>query len=145
MKPKNLILAVAALSLLSFHTNAQTKTAPKTQPKTPVIKNCHVPVDSLSTQKITLIDAQAWADKLPLEVKCEKTMYYLKSFDFTIINMSPMSTKNFGTGNDGIPLLARRAIDALKTGDTVFLKDVIAKDKDGNEVKLPSVVFAIKD
>ena len=140
-----IIVLIVLISQLSY---GQTK--PKPHPKAPAkvnllkIKKCHLSADSTITMKVSLKTAQAWADSLPLAVICDdKQTYFLHQFNFTIITMSPMQTKEFGTGNDGIPILARRAINDLKKGDGILMRDVTAKDAKDAEIKLPNIVFSI--
>lgn len=112
----------------------------------PVVKKCHVPADSTLSNKLTLAEIQAWADKLPLEVICEdSSSFRLSQFNFTIINMNPMQTKEYGTGNDGIPIMARKAIDKLSTGDTILMREVKGKDDAGNIIPLPNIVLSVKE
>ncbi|MBK7965982.1 MAG: hypothetical protein IPK10_12350 [Bacteroidetes bacterium] len=110
------------------------------------MKICHVPSDSSTSSKITLADAQFWADSLPLTVICnDGKPYSLSQFIFTTIIMNPLQTKEYGLANNGIPILAKKAINQLKPGDTIFLKEVVGKDMDGVELKLPNIVFVIKE
>jgi len=110
------------------------------------LKLCHLPSDSSASTKLPLPLIQEWADDLPLKVLCnDGNRYSLNQFLFTIITMNPMQSKDFGQANNGIPILARKAIDKMKPGDTVFLKDVTGKDKDGQDVKLPNIIFVVKE
>jgi hypothetical protein len=110
------------------------------------LKKCHLPDDATASNKVTLAQAQAWADKLPLTViGADKKSYLLYQYEISIINMSPLQTTEYGTGNDGFPILARKAMDNMKPGDAVFLKDVMAKDETGKEIKIANLVFSIKE
>ena len=135
------------LALLPVLTFGQVKKSGKSStPKSPSLKMCHVPSDSLVTAKITLVDAQFWADSLPLTVICnDGRPYTLSQFIFTTILMNPLQTKEYGLANNGIPILAKKAINQMKAGDTIFLKEVSGKDADGVDVKLPNIVFVIKE
>lgn len=107
---------------------------------------CTIPSDSTASTKIPLPDAQVWADETPLKVVCnDGNVYTLTQFNISIISLKPLQTTDYGLANNGIPILARKAIDTMKPGDTVFLKGVTGKDKSGKELKLPNVVFVIKD
>jgi len=116
------------------------------KPAVSKLKMCNVPSDSSTSAKITLEDAQFWADSLPLTVICnDGKKYTLKQFVFTTILMNPLQTKEYGLANNGIPILAKKAINQMKPGDTIFLKDVIGNDPEGLETKLPGIVFVIKE
>lgn len=112
----------------------------------PKLKMCTVPTDSSGSTKITLSQATEWADNLPLKVVCnDGKIYQLSQFIFTMITMNPLQTKEYGLANNGIPILARKAIDQMKKGDTIFLKEVAGKDAAGNDVKLPNIVFVVNE
>ena len=105
-----------------------------------------MPSDSLVSAKIALADAQFWADSLPLTVICnDGRPYTLSQFIFTTILMNPLQTKEYGLANNGIPILAKKAINQMKAGDTIFLKEVSGKDQNGVDLKLPNIVFVIKE
>ena len=124
---------------------AQTKKQTPVKPQPKLIR-CHLPCDTLNSSKITLEKALAWADSLPLTVVDEKgRKYYLQNFAFTTIIMNPFQTKEYGTGNGGIPILARRAMSELKPKDTVFLKDVTYLNDKKEEVPMSNIVFSIKE
>ena len=113
--------ALLSLVFFPFFMLAQSpKTAKNSKPKTPSLKICHVPSDSSTSSKITLADAQFWADSLPLTVICnDGKPYSLSQFIFTTIIMNPLQTKEYGLANNGIPILAKKAINQLKPGDTM--------------------------
>jgi hypothetical protein len=111
-----------------------------------LINKCHLPSDSIVSLKITLSEIQSWADSIPLKVICnDGNSYKIHQYGFSIFYKNPMQVKEFGVGNDGIPILARKAINNLKKDDTVLLKDVIAIDGNGTEVKLPTISFKVKE
>ncbi len=143
-KIKFALILLAFLPVLTFGQTA--KPARSSMPKIPSLKMCHVPSDSLVSAKLTLADAQFWADSLPLSVICnDGRPYTLSQFIFTTILMNPLQTKEYGLANNGIPILAKKAINQMKPGDTIFLKEVSGKDQDGVDVKLPNIVFVIKE
>lgn len=109
------------------------------------IRNCVLPSDSGKTYRVTIDQAKTWADQTPLKVLCEGTPYFLEQFQISMTTMNPLQTKEFGIGNQALPLMARRELDKLQPKDGVLLKEVSAKDEKGNLVKLPNVVFSIKD
>ena len=133
----NYLLSLLLLIGISFGAVAQKKASPG-------IKKCHLPSDSTILLKVTLNQAKAWADSLPLKMICDDLKTYkLFNFDFTLITMNPFQNKEFGTGNGGIPLLARKAIDQLKPKDAIILKNATYKDAKGIEQKLPIISFSI--
>ena len=116
----------------------------KTPAPPPAIKNCHLPADSAADNTLPLEEIKYWADTKPLNVRCGKSVYTLHQFSISIIKQNPMQTLDFGTGNAGIPLLARKTIDQMGPLDTVLLRDVTGKDDTGKEVKLSTIVFKVE-
>lgn len=147
MQKLNRNIGFALLLIFPFLSIAQTPKAAKTSKnQLPKLKMCHVPSDSVASSKITLAEAQFWADSLPLTVICnDNKPYTLTQFIFTTILMNPLQTKEYGLANNGIPILAKKAINQMKAGDTIFLKEVSGKDATGADVKLPNIVFVIKE
>ncbi|MFM9057032.1 MAG: hypothetical protein ACKOQY_10180 [Bacteroidota bacterium] len=151
---KNAFLLCLILGLITQTSFAQQakKPAAKPQPTTakaqPVRKLnfCTLPDDSSRSAKLPLTTIQDWANFLPLKVTCDnEQVFELKQFNFTVINKSPMQSRDFGIANNGIPILGRKAIDQMKPGDTVFMKDVSGTGKDGQEIKLPNIVFSVSE
>ncbi len=141
-------LAIVSIFLFGFQilSVAQAKKQLHAKPQPPKPIRCHLVSDTDNSSKVTLQDALAWADSLPLKVVDEKgKVYLLHNFVFTIITMNPFQTKEYGTGNGGIPLLARKAMNDLKPKDTVFLKEVTAHNDKLQEVPLANIVFSIKE
>lgn len=131
-------------AIVSGQTQKPTKAAPS--PQAPKFKFCTVPADSMYSSKVALPIIQEWANDLPLKMVCDqKNNFTLKQFQMTIITKSPMQSRDFGLANNGIPILGRKAIDQMKPGDTIFLKDVIGTDKDNQEIKLPSIVISVSE
>ncbi|MEZ5067461.1 MAG: hypothetical protein R2847_02805 [Bacteroidia bacterium] len=62
-----------------------------------------------------------------------------------MLTLNPFENKSFGVGDSTmIPILARKAIDRLKNGDTVILKGVeITGDENSELEKLPTLSFKI--
>ncbi len=144
MFKKVLILVFLSFSYV-FPANAQQKST-KAPEKIVKIGGCNTPADTAKSQKLTLSQAVAWAAQLPLEVICSDTKtYLLNQYNFTIIYKNPMVIKDFGLGNETIPLLAKNAIAKLQAGDTVLLKDVSGIDAEKNEHKLTNIVFSITE
>lgn len=147
MKFKKLFSLLCLLGV--FHIAMAQKPAGKPKKAKAVvnpIRKCHLPSDSAITLKMTLDQVRAWADSLPLKVICnDLKKYKLFSFDFTVITMSPFQTLEFGTGNGGIPILARKAIEKLNPKDGIILKNATYKDDKGIEQKLPMITFSIAE
>jgi hypothetical protein len=143
MKLKNSVLLIIAI-LFSITVQAQKKAPVKPSgPKMP--SKCFIATDSAKV-KLTVAQAQAWADSLPLNVICDGLKKYkLHTFNFTLIIAEPMQMSDFGTGNGGVPLLARKAINNLKPKDAVILKDATYIDDKGVEQKLPIISFSIME
>jgi hypothetical protein len=71
--------------------------------------------------------------------------YKLKSFEVMVIQKEPFLSQDFGIAEGGMPILAYKAIQKSKGGDSVFLKNVMFVDDKNQNQKLPNVVFAIID
>lgn len=149
MKIISILLLAATVTLFGTQ-EVQAQQKPKANSKgsikaKPAIMKCHLSLDKDMSNKVTLDDAKAWADFTPLQViGSDKKTYTLQQFSFTMITMNPLQTQEFGIGNAGIPFLARKAMDTLKPGDTVFLKEVTAKNDAGVEMPVSNIVFSIK-
>jgi len=106
---------------------------------------CKPWLDSLQSS-VTHEEAIAWADNPPIRVACDDgTVYTLSKFDISVFTRNPLQTRQFGTGEEGgIPLLARRALDNLKTGDAFILKNAVYVDAQGAEHALPVISFSIE-
>ncbi|MEP7265375.1 MAG: hypothetical protein ABI772_12795 [Bacteroidota bacterium] len=140
MKLKHIALLIMAV-VINTASYAQKSAVKKVAPKKTL--KCHVAADT-ATVKLTLAQAQAWADSLPLNVICDDLKSYkLHNFNFTLLLSNPFQSKEFGTGNGGIPFLARKAINNLKPKDAVILKDATYLDEKGVEQKLPIISFSI--
>ena len=101
-------------------------------------------INKSGKSKMTLDEIKSWTDSLPLLVKGDNgKIYKLHTFDIAIIQKEPYQMQEFGTGIDGFPILARRAIDNLKAGDSVFLKNVNYTDEKNQDQKLPNLVIAL--
>lgn len=151
---KNVILICLLAGFVSQTSLAQQAKKPAAQPQATTakaqpaikLKFCTLPDDSSRSAKLPLKTIQEWANFLPLKVTCDNgQVFELKQFNFTVINKSPMQSRDFGIANNGIPILGRKAIDQMKAGDTVFMKDVSGTGKDGQEIKLPNIVFSVSE
>jgi hypothetical protein len=137
LKIKNLILTTFGISCIGSFAFAQ---------QAPAVRMCTIPTDSTASTKITLAQATIWADDLPIKVVCnDGKVYTLSQFNFTMMTLKPFQSKEYGLANNGIPILARKAIDSMKPGDTIILKNVTGKSPDGSELKLPNIALAIKE
>ena len=146
MKIKLLFLLICLLGIVHLASAQKPAGKPKTKTNVNAIRKCHLPADSAITLKMTLDQVKAWADSLPLKVICnDLKKYKLYNFEFTLITMSPFQTLEFGTGNGGIPILARKAINTMQPKDAIILKNATYKDDKGVEQKLPIISFSIKE
>lgn len=137
LKIKTILFVIVAITASSQLTYGQ---------QAPVVRMCTVPTDSSASTKITLAQATSWADDLPIKVVCnDGKVYTLTQFNFTMMTLKPFQSKEYGLANNGIPILARKAIDAMKPGDTIILKNVTGKSADGTEMKFPNIALAIKE
>lgn len=144
LKIRSLFALLIVCSVISGKAFGQAQATP--QPKGPAVKMCTIPTDSTASTKITIAQATAWADDLPIKVVCaDGKIYTLTQFSFTMMTLKPFQSKDFGLANNGIPILARKAIDGMKAGDTIILKGVTGKGPDGNEIKMPNIALAIKE
>jgi hypothetical protein len=143
MKKTHLFL-IAIFCLISTTLSAQKK-AP-TSSKAPVIKFCNASVDTARTNKMSIATIQEWSNASKLMVKCsDGKSYQLHQFGIQVIVKSPMEVKDFGIGNDGFPIMAKKSIAKLLPGDTVYLKDVVGFDDKGSEIKLPGIAIAVTE
>jgi hypothetical protein len=140
------LMTLTTAVLFAQEKGTATKAEPKKAEKPLQYKVCNVPVDTGNTRQIALEDAIAWFKTDPIQVLCDgKITVELYQFNIQIITKEPLSTKDYGLGQAGMPILAVNAIKAAKPGDTVFLKNVTYKDPTTREVlKAPNVVFTIK-
>lgn len=148
MKSISRLTFIFLFVLSTINVQAQQKKGVKTVKPVPstALKFCVIDGDTSRSAKALLTTVQEWADNLPLKVSCDQAgTFQLKQFTFTTIQKSPMQTRDFGVANNGIPILARKAIDQMKPGDTIFLKDVTGTDKNGKETKLPNIVLSITE
>jgi hypothetical protein len=137
MKQLLILLCVLFLPVL---TSAQQKKAAVV----PSVKKCQVPSDTSADNSMSVEQIKEWADTKPLKVKCGNgKMYSLTQFTITMIKNNPMQTLDYGTGINGFPILARKAMDQMQGGDTILLRDINAKDDAGNDVKLATIVFKV--
>lgn len=133
---------------MSINVNAQsTKITSKASPKAPEIGKCFIKTDSLTVQNVKVADLISWVEHPPFWVGCEdKKEYLLKRYEFTFLTLKPFINQSYGIGDDKmIPILARKAMDTLKPGDTVILKTVVLSDKEGKESTIPTLSLKITD
>ncbi len=135
-----LLLLVAA----SFSINAQNKKVPDKKsvvPKAPT--KCSILLGETANNKLTVTQLLAWCDSVPLVKGDNNVKYKLKSFDINVIQKEPFLSQDYGTGEGGMPILARKAIENLKEGDSVFLKNIIYVNAENQDQKLPNLVVSI--
>ncbi|NNM16757.1 MAG: hypothetical protein HKO56_08870 [Bacteroidia bacterium] len=132
-KIKYILTCIVALGFISTASFAQTA------------KSCFVIPDKDNNQKITVDEAISWAETVPVVVTCDnEQMYTLYSFDISIFQRKPLMTRGFGTGIQGVPLMALNGIKNAKAGDTVILQNVVCKGDDGNDLTLPMISFELE-
>lgn len=142
---KILLLPVFCFIVTALSAQTTTKSQ-KPAPKAAVIsiKGCHLPADTSIALKLSQTDVQTWGDEAVLKVICNGSeTFTLTQFNFTIIFKEPFQSKEYGIANGGIPILGKKAIQGLKSGDTILLREVNAKDVSEKDVKLPNIVFSI--
>lgn len=135
-------LLVATLATSAGFAQAKKAPAKKTTVKAPT--KCMILVGDVTKSKVNVTQALAWCDSLPLIVKGDNGVKYkLKSFGVMVIQKEPFLSQDFGIAEGGMPILARRAIEKCKEGDSVYMKDVIYVDEKNQDQKLPNIVFSI--
>ncbi len=141
MKLQHLIIAL--LLTTAFSATAQTKKAKApTTPKAPT--KCMILFNGAKATQMKATDATAWCDTLPLMVIGDNGVKYkLKTFDVMVIQKDPFLSQDFGTAEGGMPLMAYKAIERAKEGDSVFLKNVTYADANNQLQKLPNCVISI--
>ena len=145
---KRFFCSLILLILMGINVDAQTaNTHLKTSPKVPEIGKCFIKTDSLTVQNVKVADLINWVEHPPFWVGCEdKKEYLLKSYEFTFLTLKPFMNQSYGVGDDKmIPILARKAMDTLKPGDTVILKSVVLTDKEGKESAIPTLSLKITE
>ncbi|MEO8149149.1 MAG: hypothetical protein ABI723_16000 [Bacteroidia bacterium] len=136
-----LLLTTITVATLSAQAKKSTAKKPATV-KAPT--KCQLLIGDVAKSKVTVNEALAWCDSLPLYVKGDNGVKYkLKSFGINVIQKDPFLSQDYGIGEGGMPILARRAIEKLKEGDSVFLKNALYVDAQNQDQKLPNIVFAI--
>lgn len=140
---------ICMLIVSALPTYAQSgKTAKKVEksPAAVALSKCWVQTDSLIIKELTKEDLANWVDHPPFRLHCDDNKnYHLKFYEFTVLTLNPFENKTYGVGDSTmIPILARKAIDRLKNGDTVILKGVeITGDENSELEKLPTLSFKI--
>ena len=133
---------------MAFSMIATAQSTPGEARKKPVskVKKCHIPSDSTVLLKVSLEEAMAWSDSVPLTVICDDMKTYkLHNFDFTIMTLKPFESKEFGTGNGGIPILAKRSIASMQPRDAIIIKNATYLDENRQELPLPIITFSIRE
>ena len=131
-KLKYILICLVALGLISTECVAQKA------------RVCYLILDKDQDQKLTLDDAIKWAETVPVIASCDdQQLYTLYSFDISIFQRDPLMTRGFGTGIEGVPLMALNGIKKAKVGDTIILQNIICKGDDGNDINIPLISFEI--
>ena len=131
-KLKYILVCVIALGFISTASVAQKA------------KVCYLITDKDSDQELTLDEAISWAETVPVIATCnDGQMYTMYSFDISIFQRNPLMTRSFGTGIEGVPLMALNGIKKAKVGDTIILQNIVCKGDDGNDINIPMISFEI--
>lgn len=138
-----------AFIISAITVNAQNAKPAKTnasEHKALSIGKCWVKTDSLIIKELTKENLAAWVDHPPFRLQCDNNKdYHLKFYEFTVLTLNPFENKTYGVGDDRmIPILARKAINNLKNGDTVILKGVeLANNENADVEKITTLSFKI--
>ena len=147
--PKLFSSGIILSSLLLFQpAMSQEKTAQKPASNTSVeIGRCLIKSDNSVIQNVKVQDLITWVEHPPFMVDCEdKKSYSLKSYELTFLTLKPFANQSYGVGDDKmIPILARKAMEKLKAGDTVILKTVVLTDAEGKEVQIPTLSLKVTE
>jgi hypothetical protein len=138
------VLIISHLNSYSQNSSTPQKNAKKLQ-EAPIGK-CWIKTDSSIIKETTKAELAGWVDKPPFILACEnQKTYRLKFYEFTVLSLKPFENKSYGVGDERmIPILARKAIDNLKYGDTVILKDVELINQENAMVeKIGTISFKI--
>lgn len=135
---------IVLMLLGSTVTFSQAKKRSVAKPKLPT--KCGIIINEKMSNKATPEQMVLWSEQEKLYVMCDNgKKYLLKSFEISVIQKEPYSMKDFGIGEGGIPIMARREIKTMKNGDSLFLKNILALDDNMLEVKLPVLVVGVYD
>ncbi len=138
------LLVIAIFCFFTTTLSAQKK-APVSS-KVPVIKFCNASSDTARTYKMTLANWQEWSNSPKVMVKCsDGKSYQLHQFGIQVFVKNPMEMKDFGQGLDGFPIMAKKSIAKLISGDTIILSNVIGYDDKQSEIKLPGFSIVITE
>ncbi len=142
MTMKKILILFFAMAMLQIVANGQAKKKPVAKIKAPT--KCGFFMDGKMANKVTAEQMIAWCDQEKLYVMCDNgKKYLLKSFEISVIQKEPYAMKDFGIGEGGMPIMARREIKNIKEGDSLFLKNLLGLDDNMLEVKLPVLVVGV--
>ncbi len=129
-----LLTSVIAISALSA--KAQDDKAPA---------SCKMYMEEKTVTDITVEDAVKWCELTPPTVICDDgKIYKLETFSITYLQLNPFMSQDFGIGEGGFPIMARRAVAKGKAGDTIILKDATYTDATGTKNTLPVISLKLK-
>lgn len=136
----------AFVPCVSFCQETLTAAPPPIATVKPDAGKCRCYSADLDMNKYSTDNVIKWLETLPLTVKCDdKKIYKINYFEFTTFTMNPLQQKSYGLGDaKDLPLLGKRAIGNLKTGDSIILKQVRALDEKGEVNELPSVSIRLE-
>ncbi|MBK8845120.1 MAG: hypothetical protein IPO27_00635 [Bacteroidetes bacterium] len=139
---KLLTVLFAVIVLASVTAVAQTKKKPAPKAKAPT--KTGLVVNGKMSNKATAEQMIAWSELEKLEVMCDNgKKYVLKNFQINIIVKEPYAFRDFGIGEFGMPIMARKGIKEMKEGDSIYLKEIKALDENAMEVDLPVMVVGV--
>jgi hypothetical protein len=108
------------------------------QSKSPA--SCKIFLNEQELKEPTVAQVQEWCEQEPPMVICDDgTIYRLENFQINFMTLKPFQNQDFGIGQKGFPILARRAVKNAKPGDTIILKEATYLDKEGKLQPLPII------
>ncbi|MDQ3050429.1 MAG: hypothetical protein M3Q95_06050 [Bacteroidota bacterium] len=107
--------------------------------------SCKMYLEEKTITDITVEDAVKWCELTPPTVQCDDgKIYKLETFSITYLQLNPFMSQDFGIGEGGFPIMARRAVSKGKPGDTIILKDATYTDANGIKNTLPVISLKLK-
>jgi len=101
---------------------------------------CKMYLNEKVVAEIKIEDAVKWIELTPPTVQCDDgKIYKLETFQITYLSLKPFQSQDFGIGEGGFPIMAARAIQSGKPGDTIILKQATYTDASGIKNTLPTI------
>ncbi len=105
---------------------------------------CKMYLEEKVVAEIKLEDAVKWIELTPPTVQCDDgKVYKLETFQISYLSLKPFQSQDFGLGEGGVPIMAARAIQNGKPGDTIILKNATYTDASGTKNTLPTISLKI--